>query len=262
MFSFRLIKISLLSLAVTTLFNACVDEDSAQVTDPSVAFAEARSYYDDETWELAVTRLGEFKSRFPYSKFSVLAELFIANSLFELAKYEEAAVDYKQFVKLHPRHEKVPFAMYRVGEAYWIDAPESIDRDQSLTETAIKEWHELISQFPESAYAKRAREKVGLGERRIAESQEFVVAFYCKQEIYHACAYRAINLLETYPNYKDIKRSTLAKASEALRAVAAAKAEDPTSDKNMFFKRFTQAQLLEKAAQFDKILATMGEASH
>ncbi len=252
MINLKFFRQLLFSLIILGTYQGCTD-DTEMSPDPEIAFAKAREYYDDGSYDLAVKKLGEFKSRFPYSKYSLLAELFIANSHFELGNYEQAATAYKQFVKLHPKHEKVPFAMYRTGESYWIDAPEAINRDQELTQTSINEWKQLIERFPNSEYTKQAKEKSSQGRRRIAESHEFVVEFYCKQEIYHACAYRAIKLLDDYPEYKDIRKNVLRLGSEALFQVAKQKHEDPESDKNIFVKRMTEQQLIEKAQQFSKL---------
>lgn len=237
-------------------YTSCEDKE-VNSNDPAAAFADAREYYDDENYDIALQKLGEFKSRFPYSKYAALAELFIANSNFELGNYEIAAVDYKQFIKLHPKHQKAPFAMFRVGESYWIDAPENIDRDQDLTVKAIEEWQTLISTYPDSQYTKRALAKIELGERRIAESQQFVADFYCKMEIYHACAYRFISILEAHSKYSDIKRHALVQAGEALILLAELKKDKPDSDKNIFFKKMSWQDIEAKGKGFLKLAQKM-----
>src|SRR5262245_25058646 len=45
------------------------------------------------------------KARFPYSKYAVLAELRLADTLFATTAYLEAIDGYKQFIKFHPSHE-------------------------------------------------------------------------------------------------------------------------------------------------------------
>ena len=230
----------------------CAEKD-LDPDSPADAFSVAREYYDDENYDIAVQKLGEFKSRFPYSKFAVMAEIFIANCHFELGNYEEAALEYKQFSKLHPKHEKAPFAMFRVGESYWIDAPEEIDRDQELTERAIEEWRNLVAAFPQSKYTERAQSKIDLGLRRIAESHKFVADFYCKMEKFHACAYRFIQLLEKYPKYLDIRKHALETASSALLEISMTKREDPKSDKNVFFKTMTWQEIETKSKELENL---------
>ncbi len=121
------------------LLTACTEKEF-DPNDPAKSYGIAKEPYDDENYEIALTKLGEFKSRFPYSKYATEAELLIANSHYELSQYTEAALAYAQFVKLHPRHPQVDYAMFRIGESYWQDSPEEVDREQEYTLKAIEEW--------------------------------------------------------------------------------------------------------------------------
>lgn len=236
------------------IFAGCAEKEF-DPNDPAKSYGIAKEPYDDENYEMALTRLGEFKSRFPYSKYAAEAELLIANAHFELGHYTEAALAYEQFVKLHPKHPKIDYAMFRVGESYWEDAPEQIDREQDYTLKSIKEWEKLIAKLPDSPYSKKASELVKQGKRRVADSIAFIIRFYCKQDIYHACAYRAIQLADEYPEFSDLRIEALEYAIKALDKVADAKAADPKSDKNLYFKSMTADEIRGRAANFRKLLA-------
>ena len=244
----------LVTLMIFAVLGGCAEKEF-DPNDAEKSYSIAKEPYDDGTYEIALTKLGEFKSRFPYSKYAVEAELLIANAQFELAHYTEAAVAYEQFVKLHPKHPKIDYAMFRIGESYWQDAPEEIDREQDYTSKAIKEWEKLIEKLPESTYAKKAQDLVKQGKRRIADSIAFIYRFYCKQDIPHACAYRAIQLADEYPEFPDLRVDALQHAIKALDEVAAAKDKDPTSDKNLYFKQMTAAEIRARAEGFRKLLA-------
>lgn len=240
-------------LFLLLICSACAEKEF-DPNDPAKSYGIAKEPYDDGNYEMAVTRLGEFKARFPYSKYATEAELLIANSHFEQDHFVEASVAYEQFVKLHPKHPKVDFAMFRVGESYWNEAQSEIDRDQEYTLKAIQEWEHLIEKMPESSYAKEAKGLVAKGKRRVAESVAFIFRFYCKQEIYHACAYRAIQLADEHPEYPDLRIEALEHAIKAFTKLAEAKAKDPESDKNLYFKTLTADQLREQAENFKKLL--------
>ena len=247
-----LLKIAFLSLFVGMLSHCA--EKELDPNDPKKSFSIAKEPYDDKRYEDAIRRLGEFKSRFPYSQFAPESELLIADSQFHLDRFQESAATYQTFVKLHPRHAKVDFAMFRTAESYWEDAPEAVSREQESTEKAVKQWQELVEKFPKSEYTPKAKEMAEQGTRRIAESHQFIARFYCKQEIWHACAFRYIKLLERFPQYKDMSNEALAKAADALDKIAEAKEKDPQSDKNLFHRSMTAQQIREKAANFRKIL--------
>ncbi len=235
-------KIKLFQMVIVLFLAACAEKEMSK--NPSEAYKTSKEAYDDGDYEIALTTLGEFKSRFPYSQYAVEAELLIANSQFELEQYEDAAVSYSQFAKLHPRHEKLDFAMYRVGESYWMLSPDDIDREQEFTRKAIDEWQKLIDRLPSSRYSKKAKSLVKQGKRRIADSFEFVAAFYCKQEIYHACAFRYINLAREFPEFKKMRRRSLEKASKALLIISKEKKKDPKSDKNIYFSTLDSKQIV------------------
>jgi outer membrane protein assembly factor BamD len=240
---------NILTIVVLSFISMHCSEKEFDPADPAGSFAIAREPYDEENWDIALTRLGEFKSRFPYSKHAALAELFIADCHYELENYEEATVAYSSFVKLHPTHEKVDYAMYRVGESYWVQAPEEVDREQDFTHKAIEEWRHLTEKFPNSSYSKTAEEKIKEGHTRIARSYEFIADFYCKLEIYHACAYRFEALADKFPEYKDLQKKAYEQASEALIKLSETRKEDPKSDKNLYFKNLSAPELVAKAKE-------------
>ncbi len=237
---------SLLFLVVScSVIVACESKEFTK--DAAESYKIAKEPYDDENYLDALTRLQEYKSRFPYSQYAVEAELLIAHTHFQLEQFEEAAAAYAQFVKLHPRHPELAFAMYRVGESYWSLSPDDIDREQEFTHKAVEEWEKLIGRLPQSSYAKKAKKLVKEGKLRIARSYEFVAKFYCKLEIYHACAFRYIKLARLYPEFADMRRNALEEASRSLMIVSEQKKEDPKSDKNIYFNKLDSGQIADLA---------------
>jgi outer membrane protein assembly factor BamD len=224
-------------------------EKELDPNDPKASFAHAKEPYDDESFEIAISKLGEFKSRFPYSQYATEAELLIANAQFQLGRYTEAVVSYEQFVKLHPKHPQNDFAMFRVGEAYWKDAPEEVNREQEFTAKAIDEWHKLLAAHPESKFASDARNLILTGRKRLAEHAVFISNFYCRKKIYHSCAFRFLQVDKDFPEFPSIRRSALLAAADAMDKVAKEKEIDPDQENNLFSRDKTPAQIREEAAK-------------
>jgi outer membrane protein assembly factor BamD len=245
----------LMALLILSAANFACVEKPIDPADPAQNFAYARAPYDDELYEVAITRLGEFKSRFPYSKNTPDAELMIAHSHFKLSQFAEAAAAYEQFVKLHPRHAESDLAQYRIGESYWAEAPEEIDREQEFTLKAINEWEKLLASYPESKYKPDAEKFLNTGKRRVADHSEFIAKFYCKREIYHACAYRYIELAEQYPQFKDLQKQAFQEAGRAFSELAKGKSKDEQSDSNLYYKSMSSAQLQQKAEELQRLSA-------
>lgn len=243
----------MLILAVA-LAGASCSEKEFDPNDAQKSFGIAKEPYDAGHFEDASKRLGEFKARFPYSQFAAEAELMIAECQFHLDRFQEAATDFDTFVKLHPKHPKADYAKFRSAESYWEDSPDVVTREQEYTEMAVNKWEEIVKNSPKSEYAAKSQEMIRKGRRRLAESIQFVAQFYCKREIWHSCAYRYQELLDKYADMKDMANEALEMASTALEHVADAKEKDPASDKNLYHRSMTAAQIREKAVNLRRIL--------
>jgi outer membrane protein assembly factor BamD len=243
----------MIQVLVITTFYACVEKEF-DPNDPKKSFGIAKEPFDAGHYDEAIKKLGEFKSRFPYSQFASEAELLIADSHYQLDHFQEAAAAYETFVKLHPKHPKADYAMYRVAESYWEDSPTAVSREQEYTEKAVQQWQEVVAKFPGTSYASRAKDMITQGRRRLAESVRFVARFYCAREIWHACAYRYSQLLEKFPEQKDITTEALDRAAFALERVADAKEKDPASDKNLYHRSMNPQQIREKASNLRRLM--------
>ena len=192
-------------ISIVGCFAKGVDPNDAQQS-----FVVAQQTFVDGDYELASNKLGAFRARFPYNKQATEAELLIADAHYELGHYPEALVAYQRFSRLHPRHPRRAYALFRVGQSHWVQAPTEIDREQDYTSKALVAWQRLIVDYPTSSEAEKARQLLDAGERRVAGSFAFIADFYCAQKVYHACAYRHIKLAQNYARFSDITPSSLA----------------------------------------------------
>lgn len=258
---FKLPSVSLISSVALIMMagaalNGCTEKD-LDPTDAKGAFVRAKEAYDDENYEIAIGNLGEFKSRFPYSQYATESELLIANAQFQLARYPEAVVSYEQFVKLHPKHPQADFALFRIGESYWKDAPEEVDREQEFTGRAIQEWTKLIEAMPESSYATEAKKLIRAGRKRLADHAMFISGFYCKKKIYHSCAFRYLQVERDFAEFPEIRKKALQSAAAALAKLATEKEKNPELDTNTLVKDKTAQQIREEAASLQEKAAAI-----
>jgi outer membrane protein assembly factor BamD len=244
------LKILILILGFSMLNQGCTD-NKGDPNDPQAAYLAAREPYEEGNYEIALTKLKEFTARFPYSNLTAKAELEIADSHFRLEQFPEASAVYAEFMKLHPKHEEVHFAKFRMGLCQWNLAPESIDRDQEFTEKAVFEFKELMQNYPNSKFVAEAKANVEKGERRLAEALAFTGVFYCKQEIWHACAQRSMELVDEWPQYKDLVKEAARRVARSFERLADLKDKDADSDKNQFFKKMTAEEMRKKARFFE-----------
>jgi outer membrane protein assembly factor BamD len=200
-------SILVLALAVA----ACGGKTGAAAVDYSVS---AQKNYDKgmkelerQDWIAASKYFGFIKSRFPYSKYAVLAELRLADAEFGAEQYLEAIDSYRLFIKFHPTHEMVAngYTSYRIGEAYYKQLPTdfwmfppSYEKDQSSTEDAANELKSFLDKFPDSPYRDKAKEILAKVGKRLADHEWYVANYYWQRNKPMGTVLRLRRLLERY----------------------------------------------------------------
>ena len=190
---------------------ACGGKSTAGAVDYSVSaqknYEKGLKELEDKDW-LAASKYFQFiKSRFPYSKYAVLAELRLADAQFGAEQYLEAIDSYRLFIKFHPTHEMVAngYASFRIGEGYYRQLsgdfwmfPPSFEKDQSSTEDAANELKTFLDKYPDSPYRDKAKEIVKSVGKRLADHEWYVARYYWDRGKPMGTVIRLRRLLERY----------------------------------------------------------------
>ncbi len=174
---------------------AASEQDEAQKMFDHASKSFRKGYYDE-----AITEYEKLRNTYPFSKFAVEAELKIADALFKKREYGDAADSYRTFAKLHPKHEMVDYAAFRVGLSLFLEAPKAVDRDQASTEKSLDEFRAFIQQYPDSKYADEAAKKIGDGRDRLAAKELYVGRYYVSHKRWHSSLGRLKNVIDRYPD--------------------------------------------------------------
>ncbi|MEE2751289.1 MAG: outer membrane protein assembly factor BamD [Myxococcota bacterium] len=138
---------------------------------------------------------------------SILSELAIADVYYDQGEWDLARVSYADFQRLHPRHEKLDYVVYKLGLASWEKASRIADRDQTWTRQAVNTWSNFPQRFPESEHLD---EVVGLLEssrNRLARKELRIARFYYKRDAHVASIGRLDGLLTQYPESPDVPQA-------------------------------------------------------
>lgn len=157
------------------------------------------SRYQDGKYKKAIEAFQRLKEEYPLSKFAIMAELGIADSYFSQKEYIDAEMYYNDFISLHPTNENLPYVIYQLGMCHYKQMY-SIDRDQTETLKAKKEFERLISRFPSSKFAFMSEKKLKDCMQRLGEHEFYVGHFYFKIKKYRAALKRFENVAREYPN--------------------------------------------------------------
>lgn len=233
----------LLILAVS--MSGCAWWDSIWGKEPRVRptpeglYQRGFEHYKKGDYKKAIEVFSRVRDEYPLNPVALMAELGIADAYFENEQYVDAAVAYGSFVELHPANPNVPYAMYQLGMCHYHQM-QTVDRDQTETQKARKEFERLIARFPQSKFAIMAEKNLREVKQRLAEHEFYVGEFYYRTKKYDA-ALKRFELIQRdyaglgldYKTARFIEETKLRmreeqdrKAKEAQKAEAARKARE------------------------------------
>ena len=152
-------------------------------------------------------------NQYPFSEYSLLAELKTADCSFYLKNYEEALLQYKTFEERHPTNEAMPYVMLQTAMSHY-NQIDTVDRETSHATDAIYAFSRLLRAFPDSPYTEEAETRIRAARNFLATHEYYVATFYERTYAYEESKARLEFLLQQYPE------TTIApKAQDLLRAL-------------------------------------------
>jgi outer membrane protein assembly factor BamD len=166
---------------------------------PDGLYQQGVTYYQDGSYKKAVEVFQRLKEEYPLSKFAIMAELGSADSHFSNKEYPEAELAYTEFLNLHPTNENLPYVMYQLGLCHF-KLITTIDRDQSETIKALRDFERLATRFPNSKFAFLAEKMIRECKKIMGEQEFYVGEFYFTIKKYRAALRRFEKIAQVYPN--------------------------------------------------------------
>lgn len=168
-------------------------------------FQSAEARFERGDYEGAIERYDRVRNDFPYSQYAVRSDLRIADAYFAQDQYASASEQYRTFVKLHPKHEKVDYARFRIGKALhaqmpknWFFMPPAHERDLSSTRKAARQLEQFVDSYPKSEYVDDANELLREARRRLADHEMYVANFHFERDNPKGASMRLKYLLNNY----------------------------------------------------------------
>ena len=195
------LRLVLLLMALSLVLSGCsfFKKQEKVVLTPEKLYSLASDEYKENNYNKARDYFTRLKEEYPLHEMAILAEIGIADSFYSDKEYAEAENAYRDFISMHPVNENVPYAIYQMGMCSYHQI-EAIDRDQSETVKARKEWEKLISRYPESKFSPLAATKLKEVKQRLAQREFYVGKFYFKKKKYQAALSRFETIAREYPD--------------------------------------------------------------
>ncbi len=162
-------------------------------------YARGANEYQKNNYKKAREYFLRLKEEYPLHELAILARIGIADSYYSNKDYMEAENEYKDFITFHPTNENVPYAIYQTGMCNY-NKIEAIDRDQTSTIKARREFEKLIARYPNSKFSTMAEKLLRECKQKLAEQEFYVGQFYFKQKKYQAALARFEAIARNYAN--------------------------------------------------------------
>lgn len=187
-------------LVLLLLVVACSSDKPKGRTEAEVLYKEAQELMEAERYILATEKLNAIKTQHPYSFYATPAELMQADVLYLQESYVEAAAAYLLFRDFHPRHEKIPYVIFRIAESFYKQIPDTIDRDLEPAMESIKYYDEVVVKYPDTSYRKKAEKKIKKAKSMLRAKDQYIADFYFKTDKFAPARYWYLDILENHQN--------------------------------------------------------------
>ncbi len=200
-------------LAGSLLLAACGSVNEPATLDPKATaeqmYQEAKSELDSGSYARAVKLFEALQARYPYGRYAQQAELEIAYANYKDQENELALSAIDRFLKQHPTHQNVDYALYLKGLVNFIDdrslfasiaRQNMAERDPKAARESFEAFRDLVTRFPASRYANDARDRMAYLVVALADHDLSVATYYYKRGAYLATVNRAKAVIEQYAN--------------------------------------------------------------
>lgn len=159
---------------------------------PDVMFKEGEQFFQKGNYEDAIVQWKKVKESYQSPELTSRAEINIADAYFLNKDYIEAAVAYEDFRKLHPKHERAGYALYRQALSNY-NQIHGIDTDQTPVKNALIIFQSYLTLYPGGEHTAEVTEKIRDCRDKQLQYEIYVGCFYLKTGKYTA----AIGRFET-----------------------------------------------------------------
>ena len=163
-----------------------------------------RGYYIE-----ALEGISKLKYQFPYSPYSIQADLLKADIAFDQGEWGQALKTYEIFLELYPRHEKAQYAYFKQVLSWNRQVPKKAARDLSLAQGALTAAEGFIKKYPKSLHLEEVKKIKKEILQKVEEKELHIARFYFKTSRYKAALGRLKDLIKKSPSKKNLKLALL-----------------------------------------------------
>lgn len=196
-------------VAVVALAAGCAgnDEEETVINDVVEAYESAKTSVSRGNYRRGIQIYEAILARYPFSDLSRQLQLDLMYAYYKSGQKEQAVEAADTFIRENPIHERVDYALYIKGLAYFEDEAGFLERrfkkdvnerPPEDVQEAYSAFRRLVDRYPASEYAPDAEQRMVFLKNRLAAYENHVADYYLRRGAYIASLNRARSALEDY----------------------------------------------------------------
>lgn len=150
------------------LLAGCGDSQQIIVQEPlGDLYDAAYKEFDDKDYDDAAEKFLSVETQYPSSEWAADALVMAAYSQYMDNDFPAAILTIDRFMRFHPGHTDVPYMLYLRGMCYYRQVSD-VRREPGMSVYALQQFQQLVGRFPNSPYAKNAKNKINILKNYIA----------------------------------------------------------------------------------------------
>lgn len=208
-FAIAVLSIALFFIATLTGCTRYQEKIQSEIIPEPELYAMAMGKYNEKAWDDAISTFNRYEALYISGPHIQEIRLKKGDAYFNkdtISAYILAKSEYQNFLSLYPRYENEDYVWLQIAKCS-VKQMLPPNRDQSPTESAIKDLENFLSRFPDSQYVPEARLYLKQAYDNKAEHNYVVGMHYFGRGIFHSAAERfkdALKLNADISNPEDL----------------------------------------------------------
>ncbi|RUM90008.1 MAG: outer membrane protein assembly factor BamD [Thermovibrio sp.] len=159
----------------------------------------------EENWGKSSTLLEKALEGELTPKEKEIAKITLADAYFNEGNYENAALNYEEFLELYPASPKAKDALFRLGVCY-LNLIKGPQWDVEFAQRAYRTFKKFMENFPDDPRMEKAREYRKLAKRVLAEHEVYIAGTYDMLRKFTASIQRYRKIKEQFSDVEPMDR--------------------------------------------------------
>jgi len=231
-----------LIIAFAIILVGCASAGKKTADTEEAYYDSAQQYLEKRNYSMAIERLSELQSRFPFGRYAKASTIDIMYAYYRSNDFSSALIEADRFTRLNPDHPDVDYAWFVRSMSYYelfltnrgifgkVDPAMRSPEQGHKAFTALQSYTE---RFPESEYRNEALKAMIVLKDALARHELVVADYYIRRGAWVAAAERAQSVLTHYPGVN-------AESEALIILVEAYSALELDDDRRLSFDRLSK----------------------